>query len=148
MFSYPSFILSSSDISHRALENVVAVSRNEVSLSSPEVLRRLEHSEDRLQERFHPSVLDSRLSELSSLNITGPDPPKIKASPKVAMEPPHSSTITPDPATQSTHSPGSLTVSDNFSLPDSLDADKVCHYFIVSAVFSELLLAGFYVGQI
>ncbi|KAM6912231.1 pericentrin [Xenentodon cancila] len=112
-------------ISHRALEDVVAISRDEASLSSPEVLRKLECSEDRIRGRFHASVLDSRLSELSVLNSTGLDPSKIKASPKIIMEPPHSRTITPDPATQSTHSPNSLTVSDNFSLPDSLDADKV-----------------------
>ncbi|XP_061599182.1 pericentrin isoform X2 [Cololabis saira] len=112
-------------ISHRSLEDVVAGSREEASLSSPEVLRRHECSEDRIRERFHTSVFDSHLCQLSGLNSTGLDPPKIKASPKIIMESPHSRTITPDPATQSTHSPGSLTVSDNFSLPDSLGADKV-----------------------
>uniref|UniRef100_A0A3Q1FSN0 Pericentrin n=1 Tax=Acanthochromis polyacanthus TaxID=80966 RepID=A0A3Q1FSN0_9TELE len=99
--------------------------KDEASLNSPEVLRRLECSEDRIPERFHNSVLGSRLSELSGLNSTGLDLPQVKLSPRVIMEPPHSRTITPDPATQSTHSPGSLSVSDNFSVLDSLDADKV-----------------------
>uniref|UniRef100_A0A3Q2P6W8 Pericentrin n=1 Tax=Fundulus heteroclitus TaxID=8078 RepID=A0A3Q2P6W8_FUNHE len=109
----------------KAFEELLTVSRDEASLSSPEVLRRLERSEDRLGERFHASVLDSRLSELSGLNCTGPDPPQAKTSPRVAMEPPHSRTITPDPATQSTHSPGSMSVSDHFSALDSLDPDKL-----------------------
>ncbi|XP_051804402.1 pericentrin isoform X2 [Acanthochromis polyacanthus] len=113
------------DISQRVFEDAVTVSRDEASLNSPEVLRRLECSEDRIPERFHNSVLGSRLSELSGLNSTGLDLPQVKLSPRVIMEPPHSRTITPDPATQSTHSPGSLSVSDNFSVLDSLDADKV-----------------------
>ncbi|KAM4541725.1 pericentrin isoform 3-T3 [Odontesthes bonariensis] len=111
------------DIFHGAFEDAVTVSRDEASLSSPEVLRRLECSEDRIHERFHASVLDSRLSELSGLNITGVD--HVRTSPRVIMEPPHSRTITPEPATQSTHSAGSLSVSDNFSVLDSLDVDKV-----------------------
>ncbi|XP_072221841.1 pericentrin isoform X1 [Leuresthes tenuis] len=110
------------DIFHRAFEDAVTVSHDEASLSSPEVLRRLECSEDRIHERFRTSVLDSRLSELSGLNITGVD--HVRISPRVIMEPPHSRTITPEPATQSSHSPGSLSVSDNFSVLDSLDVDK------------------------
>ncbi|XP_041809392.1 pericentrin isoform X2 [Chelmon rostratus] len=113
------------DISHRAFEDVVSVSRDEASLSSPEVLRRLECSEDRIAEHFHTSVLGSRLSEISALNSTGLDFANVKTSPRVVMEPPHSRTITPDPATQSTHSPRSVSVSDNFSMLDSLDTDKV-----------------------
>ncbi|XP_070699119.1 pericentrin [Pempheris klunzingeri] len=113
------------DISHRAFEEVVSVSRDEASLSSPEVLRRLECSEDRIPERFHTSVLGSRLSEFSALNSTGLGFPHVKTSPRVVMEPPHSRTITPDPATQSTHSPVSVSLSDNFSMLDSLDTDKV-----------------------
>ncbi|MED6286560.1 hypothetical protein CHARACLAT_007257 [Characodon lateralis] len=113
------------DISHRTFEEVLIVSRDEASLSSPEVLRRLECSEDRIREHIHGSVLDSRLSELSGLNCTGLDPPQEKTSPRVVMEPPHSRTITPDPATQSTRSPGSLSVSDRFSVLDSLDPDKL-----------------------
>ncbi|XP_078134423.1 pericentrin isoform X2 [Sander vitreus] len=112
-------------ISHRAFEDVVSVSRDDASLSSPEVLRRLECSEDRIPERFHASVLCSRLSEFSALNSTGLDLPQLKTSPRVVMEPPHSRTITPDPATQSSHSPGPVSVSDNFSMLDSLDTDKV-----------------------
>ncbi|KAM7403309.1 hypothetical protein PAMA_003979 [Pampus argenteus] len=114
---------SQKGISHRAFEDVVSVSRDEASLSSPEVLRRLECSEDRLPEHFHTSVFGSRLSDISALNSTGLDLPQVNASPKVVMEPPHSRTITPDPATRSTHSPCSM--SDNFSNLDSLDADKV-----------------------
>ncbi|XP_029316030.1 LOW QUALITY PROTEIN: pericentrin [Cottoperca gobio] len=113
------------DISHRAFEDVVSVSLDEASLSSPEVLRRLECSEDRIPERFHASALGSRLSDFSALNSTGLDLHLVKTSPRVVMEPPHSRTITPDPATQSTHSPGSVSASDNFSMLDSLDTDKV-----------------------
>ncbi|XP_068574033.1 pericentrin isoform X2 [Cebidichthys violaceus] len=113
------------DISHTAFEDVVSVSHDEASLSSPEVLRRLECSEDRIPERFHASALGSRLSDFSALNSTGLDLHQIKTSPRVVMEPPHSRTITPDPPTQSTHSPGSVSVSDNFSMLDSLDTDKV-----------------------
>uniref|UniRef100_M4A5V3 Pericentrin n=1 Tax=Xiphophorus maculatus TaxID=8083 RepID=M4A5V3_XIPMA len=108
-----------------SFEDVLSVSRDEASLSSPEVLRKLECSEDQIRERFHVSVLDSRLSELSGLNCTGQDLPQVKISPGVVMEPPHSRTVTPDPATQSTHSPGSLTASDHFSVLDSLDPDKL-----------------------
>ncbi|XP_026170864.1 pericentrin isoform X4 [Mastacembelus armatus] len=115
---------SQKNISHSAFEGIVSLSRDEVSLSSPEVLRRLECSEDRIPEQFHMSVLGSRLSDLSALS-TGLDLPQVKSSPKVVMEPPHSRTITPDPPTQSTHSPGSVSVSDNFSILDSLDTDKV-----------------------
>ncbi|XP_053191638.1 pericentrin [Scomber japonicus] len=111
--------------SHRAFEEVVSVSRDEASLSSPEVLRRLECSEDRLPERFHTSVLGSRLSDLSGMNSSCLDLPQAHTSPRIVMEPPHSRTITPDPTTQSTHSPGSMSVSDNFSMLDSLDTDKV-----------------------
>ncbi|XP_041827485.1 pericentrin isoform X2 [Melanotaenia boesemani] len=113
------------DISLTTFEDVLTVSHEEASISSPEVLRRLECSEDGIREHFHTSVLDSRLSELSKLNITGPDPPQVKTSPRVVMEPPRSRTITPDPVTHSTHTPGSLSVSDNFSVLDSLDTDKV-----------------------
>ncbi|XP_065822477.1 pericentrin isoform X2 [Labrus bergylta] len=108
------------DISHIAFEDGVSV---DASLSSPEVLRRHECSEDRIPERFHTSVLGSRLSEISALNSTGLDIPPVKLSPRVVMEPPLSRTITPDPVTQSTHSPGSM--SDNLSMVDSMDTDKV-----------------------
>ncbi|KAL3968743.1 ryanodine receptor 1 [Sarotherodon galilaeus] len=105
------------DISVRAFEDIV--SHHEDSLSSPEVLRRLECSEDRIPEHFHTS-------ELSGLNNTGLDLHQVKPSPRVVMEPPsHSRTITPDPATQSSHSPRSVSVSENYSILDSLDADKV-----------------------
>ncbi|XP_029972288.1 pericentrin isoform X2 [Salarias fasciatus] len=113
------------DIPQRTFEDVVTVSRDEVSLSSPEILRKFDASEDRLPERFHTSVLGSRLSELSALNSTGLDLHQVKTSPRVVMDPPHSRTITPDPATQSTHSPASVSMSDNFSVIDSVDTDKM-----------------------
>ncbi|XP_069391966.1 pericentrin isoform X4 [Paralichthys olivaceus] len=113
------------DISQRPFEDIVSVSRDEASLSSPELLRRLECSEDIIPQRFHASVLGSRLSELSVLNSTGLDLPQHKTSPRVVMEPPHSRTITPDPSTRSTRSPGSAFVSDNFSMVDSLDNDRL-----------------------
>ncbi|KAM3870972.1 pericentrin [Diretmus argenteus] len=116
---------SQKNISPREFEDAVYDSRDEASLSSPEVLRRLERSEDRIPEQFHASVLGSRLSELSALNGTDPDLPQTKTSPRVGMEPLHSRTITPDPATQSTQSPGSVLASDNLSMLDSLDIGKV-----------------------
>lgn len=114
----------------------MSVSRDEASLSSPEVLRKLECSEDRIPERFHTSVLDSRLSELSALNSTGVDLLHAKTSPRVVMEPPHSRTITPDPAPRSTQSPGSVSLSDNFSVLDSLDTDRVCGH--IHATFMDV----------
>ncbi|XP_036065913.1 pericentrin isoform X4 [Oryzias melastigma] len=111
------------EYSQKTFKDTVAL--NEASLSSPEVLRRLQCSEDRIPEHFHTSVLDSHLSGLSGVNSPGLDPPKVKISPRVVMEPLQSRTITPDPSTQRTHSPGSLSVSDNFSLVDSIDAEKV-----------------------
>ncbi|KAM9842917.1 pericentrin [Aulostomus maculatus] len=116
---------SQKDISHQAFEEAVTVYRDDLSLSSPEVLRKLECSEERIPERFQTSVLGSRLSELSTLNSTGLDFHQVTNSSKVVMETPYSRTITPDPATQSTHSPVSVSVSDNFSTLDSVDADKV-----------------------
>lgn len=125
----------------------MSVSLDEASLSSPEVLRRLECSEDRLPERFHASALGSRLSEISALNSTCLDLPHVKTSPRVVMEPPHSRTITPDPAPRSTNSPGSVSVSDNFSMLDSLDTDRVCGltlaYMLPFRAFcKELLVFG------
>ena len=124
---YDIYFLHLSATPLRVLEDIVSVSRDEASLSSPEVLRRLEYPEDRIPERFHNSVLGSRLSEISALNSTGLDPTNVKISPRVVMEPPRSRTITPDPALQSSQSPGSVSMSDNFSVLDSLDTDRVCH---------------------
>lgn len=120
------FFLSLSDTPYEAFEDIVSVSRDEASLSSPEVLRKLECSEDRIPERFHISVLGSHLSDLSALNCTGVDLPHVKTSPRVLMEPPRPRTITPDPAPQSSHSPASVSVSDNLSTIESLDTDRVC----------------------
>uniref|UniRef100_A0A1A7WF04 Pericentrin n=1 Tax=Iconisemion striatum TaxID=60296 RepID=A0A1A7WF04_9TELE len=113
------------DGSHRGFEDALSGSRDEASLSSPEVLRRLDCSEDRIRERFQTSALDSRLFELSGTNNTSLEPPQAKTSPRVAMEPPRSRTITPDPETQSSHSPNSLSGSDNFSVLNSVEAEKV-----------------------
>ncbi|XP_070402930.1 pericentrin isoform X4 [Nothobranchius furzeri] len=112
------------DVSHLGFEDGLTISRDEASLSSPEVLRRLDCSEDRIRERFQTSALDSRLFELSGMNNTSLDPPQDKTSPRVAMEPPRSRTITPDPETQSSHSPKSLSGSDNFSVLNSVEAEK------------------------
>ncbi|KAM9777455.1 LOW QUALITY PROTEIN: pericentrin [Neosynchiropus ocellatus] len=90
------------------------------SLNSPEVLRKMDMSADRLLAPSHSLMLVSRLSELYSV---GPDPPSVHNSSRVVLESPRSRTITPDPETQSTHSPRSM--SDHYSALDSLDADKV-----------------------
>ncbi|KAJ0009105.1 hypothetical protein NQD34_016520 [Periophthalmus magnuspinnatus] len=110
------------DSSHTAFEDVILSSHGDVSLSSPEVLRRLECSSDRFPERLHTSVLESRLSELSALNTSALDLPQTKPSPRVQMEPAHSRTITPEPVSRSSHSPVS---GSNYSTMDSLDTDKV-----------------------
>lgn len=120
------FCLPLLDIIHRGFENVLSFSREEASLSSPEVLRRLECSEDRIPECFHTSVLGSRLSEITALNSPGLDLPHAKTSPRVLMETSRSRTITPVRDLQSTNSPGSVSLSDNLSVLDSLDTDRVC----------------------
>uniref|UniRef100_A0A4W5QWV3 Pericentrin/AKAP-450 centrosomal targeting domain-containing protein n=1 Tax=Hucho hucho TaxID=62062 RepID=A0A4W5QWV3_9TELE len=111
------------DVTPRGFQD--SVSRNE-SLSSPEVLRRLDCSEERTREdRFHPSVLHgSRLSDLSALNSTGLEL-QAKASPRGRQDQPCQGTISPELGTHSTHSPGSISASDNLSMLDSMDADKV-----------------------
>ncbi|XP_051942198.1 pericentrin isoform X2 [Hippocampus zosterae] len=111
------------DVSQRAFDDIMKVYRDSISLSSPEVLQHLECSEEFLQERFPASILGSRLSELSALEL---DHPRANESPVVAMVPPLSRTITPDLSTQSSHSPRSLSVSDNFSVVDSVSAAKMC----------------------
>lgn len=111
------------DVTPRGFQD--SVSRNE-SLSSPEVLRRLDCSEERTREdRFHPSVLHgSRMSDLSALNSTGLEL-QAKASPRGRQDQPCPGTISPELGTHSTHSPGSISASDNLSMLDSMDADKV-----------------------
>ncbi|XP_041760284.2 pericentrin isoform X1 [Coregonus clupeaformis] len=111
------------DVSPRGFED--GVSRNE-SLSSPEVLRRLDCSEERTREdRFQHSVLHgSRLSDLSALNSTGLEL-QAKASPRGRQDQPCPGTISPELGTHSTRSPGSISASDNLSMLDSMDADKV-----------------------
>ncbi|XP_077416104.1 pericentrin isoform X2 [Vanacampus margaritifer] len=114
---------SHTDVSQRGFGDVVRLYRDNTSLSSPEMLRHLECSEDFLQEHFHASTLASHLSELSALD---PGRPQVNKSHVLAMELPPSRTITPEHTTQSSHSPRSLSVSDNFSVVDSVSADKVC----------------------
>ncbi|KAG7263687.1 hypothetical protein CRUP_035559, partial [Coryphaenoides rupestris] len=121
----------------KGFEDHLCESRAEASLGSPEVLRKLECSEERGRGDFHASVLHgSRLSELSALNSTAglePLPPPTlqgKASPRARMmitvgQGPRSSTVTPESVTRSTHSPGSVSASDNFSMACSLDVDKM-----------------------
>ena len=110
-------------------------SRDEVSLSSPEVLRRLECSEDKIRGGFHTSLLQgSHLSELSALNCTGLELHPNKASTRGRPDPSRSRTITPEPTTLSTRSPGSVSASDNFSMLGSLDPDKVSELLSTSLV--------------
>ncbi|KAM6973041.1 pericentrin [Aplochiton taeniatus] len=117
---------SQKGVSPRVFEEVVCVSRSEASLSSPEVLRRLECSEDRIRDGFHTSAMQSsRLSVLSALNSTGLELPHTKASPRGVAEESRSRTITPEPASRSTRSPGSISASDNLSMLDSQDVDKL-----------------------
>lgn len=104
---------------HRFLDGL----SRDSSLSSPEVLRRLDCSEE------HPSRLHaSRLSELSglrnaSLELTG------KHSPMERNELRHPLALLPETDPPSTHSPSasprSLSISENVSVLDSLDAEKV-----------------------
>ncbi|KAL1021956.1 hypothetical protein UPYG_G00020370 [Umbra pygmaea] len=115
---------SMKDGSSRGFEDSVS---RDASLSSPEVLRRLDCSEERAREdRFQPSVLHgSRLSDLTALNNTGLEL-RQKASPEGMQENPGPGTISPQLGTHSTRSPGSISASDNLSMLDSMDADKVC----------------------
>lgn len=114
------------DAFHGAFEEALSLSQSEDCLSSPEVLRRIECSEDRMAERFQVSATGSHLSELSALNNTGVELAHYtKTSLRVAMEPPRSRTITPDPPSRTSHSPGSVSMSDNFSVLDSLGTDRV-----------------------
>ncbi|KAK7904188.1 hypothetical protein WMY93_016795 [Mugilogobius chulae] len=108
------------DSSHTQFEEVISSSHGDISLSSPEVLRRLDC--DRFPEHLHTSVLESHLSELSALNTSALDLHPAKPSPRVLMEPTHSRTITPEPVSRSSHSPIS---GSNYSTMDSLDTDKV-----------------------
>lgn len=90
------------------------------SISSPEVLRRLDCSEER------PSRLQaSHLSELSGLRSTSMEPTS-KHSP---MELKRALVLMPETDPPSTHSPSaspcSLSMSENLSVLDSLDPDKV-----------------------
>ncbi|XP_056446115.1 pericentrin-like [Gadus chalcogrammus] len=111
-------------LSHGGFEDHLGGSRDEASLSSPEVLRRLECSEDRTRDPFHASVLQA--SRLSLNSTTGLDLPQGKPSTKARMmEQPRSRTITPESVSRSTRSPGSTTASDNFSMACSLDVDKM-----------------------
>ncbi|KAL6455980.1 hypothetical protein MHYP_G00358310 [Metynnis hypsauchen] len=106
---------------HRFLEGL----SRDASLSSPEVLRRLDCSEDR------PSHLHaSHLSELSALRNTslelGTKPSPMERERNELKRPLILPPETDPPSTHSpTTSPRSLSVSENLSVIDSLDADKV-----------------------
>ncbi|XP_072539723.1 pericentrin isoform X2 [Salminus brasiliensis] len=105
---------------HRFLEGL----SREASLSSPEVLRRLDCSEER------PSHLHaSHLSELSGLRNTSLDlvtkPSPMERDRDELKRPLITLTETDAPSTHSpTASPRSLSISENLSVIDSLDADK------------------------
>ncbi|XP_052414451.1 pericentrin isoform X6 [Carassius gibelio] len=113
--------------SHRFLEGLSRDPSLSASLSSPEVLRRLECSEE------HPSRLQvSHLSELSALHNASlelhskPSPmdrEKERPHPRQTFIPP-SEEVPPSTHTASA-SPCSLTVSEHLSVLDSLDTDKV-----------------------
>ncbi|KAK1798755.1 hypothetical protein P4O66_007039, partial [Electrophorus voltai] len=91
----------------------------DTSLSSPEALRQMDCSEER------PSHLHaSRLSELSALELGAkPSPAERRSRPRRPPAPP------PDAEPPSTRSPSlstrSLSVSENLSVLDSLDTDKM-----------------------
>ncbi|XP_059427488.1 pericentrin isoform X2 [Carassius carassius] len=112
---------------HRFLEGLSRDPSLSASLSSPEVLRRLECSEE------HPSRLQvSHLSELSALHNASlelhskPSPmdqDKERPHPRQTFIPP-SEEVPPSTHTASA-SPCSLTVSEHLSVLDSLDTDKV-----------------------
>ncbi|XP_026874492.2 LOW QUALITY PROTEIN: pericentrin [Electrophorus electricus] len=91
----------------------------DASLSSPEALRQMDCSEER------PSHLHaSRLSELSALELGAkPSPAERRSRPRRPPAPP------PDAEPPSTRSPSlstrSLSVSENLSVLDSLDTDKM-----------------------
>ncbi|XP_043097699.1 pericentrin isoform X2 [Puntigrus tetrazona] len=111
--------------SHRFLEGLSRDPSFSASLSSPELLRRLECSEE------HPSRLQvSHLSELSALHNASlelhsrPSPMERDKERQHARQ-----TFTPPsedvPPSTHTASPCSLTLSEHLSVLDSLDADKV-----------------------
>ncbi|XP_076871678.1 pericentrin isoform X3 [Brachyhypopomus gauderio] len=95
---------------------------HDASLSSPEALRRLDCSEERLS-RLHAS----RLSELSALELPAkPSPADPQGGRSLPRRPPAPPPDTDPPSTCSpSFSPRSLSVSENLSALDSLDAHKV-----------------------
>ncbi|KAL7890675.1 hypothetical protein AOLI_G00001510 [Acnodon oligacanthus] len=107
---------------HRFLEGL----SQDTSLSSPEVLRRLDCSEEERPSRFHAS----HLSELSALRNTslelGTKPSPMERERNELKRPLILPPETDPPSTHSpTASPRSLSISENLSVIDSLDADKV-----------------------
>ncbi|XP_042613812.1 A-kinase anchor protein 9-like isoform X2 [Cyprinus carpio] len=111
--------------SHRFLEGLSRDPSLSASLSSPEVLRRLDCSEER------PSRLQvSHLSELSVLHNVSLELHSKPSPMERDKERPHArQTFTPPseevPPSTHTASPCSVTVSEHLSVLDSLDADKV-----------------------
>uniref|UniRef100_A0A673GK30 Pericentrin-like n=1 Tax=Sinocyclocheilus rhinocerous TaxID=307959 RepID=A0A673GK30_9TELE len=110
---------------HRFLEGLSHDPSLSASLSSPEVLRRLEYSEE------HPSRLHvSHLSDLSALHNASLELHSKPSPMERDKERPHArQTFIPPseevPPSTHTASPCSLTVSEHLSVLDSLDADKV-----------------------
>uniref|UniRef100_A0A671KT57 Pericentrin-like n=1 Tax=Sinocyclocheilus anshuiensis TaxID=1608454 RepID=A0A671KT57_9TELE len=110
---------------HRFLEGLSRDPSLSASLSSPEVLRRLEYSEE------HPSRLHvSHLSDLSALHSASLELHSKPSPMERDKERPHArQTFIPPseevPPSIHTGSPCSLTVSEHLSVLDSLDADTV-----------------------
>ncbi|XP_066518729.1 pericentrin isoform X2 [Hoplias malabaricus] len=107
---------------HRFLEGL----SRDGSLSSPEVLRRLECSEEERPSHLHAS----HLSELSALRNTTLDigtKPSPMEHERNRLKRPHLPPPQPDPPSihSPTVSPCSFSISENLSVIDSLDADKV-----------------------
>ncbi|XP_051562982.1 pericentrin isoform X2 [Myxocyprinus asiaticus] len=127
---------------HRFLEGLSRDPSLSASLSSPEVLRRLDCSEE------HPSRLHvSHLSELTALHNTSlelrskPSPMEWDRERPQARQ---TFILTTEIDPPSTHSPSpcSLTVSEHLSVLDSLDADKVDELENLDVTLSQSLLGS------
>ncbi|KAJ8352322.1 hypothetical protein SKAU_G00237980 [Synaphobranchus kaupii] len=103
----------------KADDDFLSLLSQERSLSSPEVLRKLDCSEEPSAAALHAS----RLSELSTLHSTSLDL-HIKASPvgRAASQTPE--VLSPELEPPTSCSPDSIVASGNLSVLDSLDADK------------------------
>lgn len=106
-------------------EGFLSLLSREQSLSSPEVLRKLDCSEERASAAFHAS----RLSELSGLHDASLDL-HLKGSPagRAGSQPPE--LLSPELDPPSICSPDSIVASGELSGLDSLDAQKVCFFLV------------------